>query len=104
LTITYDSTAVRELVAMDGTYPAVVAIDNARLEDPASYSVDVYVFGTANHEPVVIGTADSGFQIWCPRCDLVGKRVYGSFDVAQQYVARLRKDIAQECRSARRGA
>lgn len=66
--------------------------------------VDVHVFGTANHEPVVIGTVDAGFQIWCPRCDLVGRRIYGSFDVAQQYIAHLRKDIAPMCQSARRGA
>lgn len=66
--------------------------------------VDADVFGAANHDPVVIGTAEAGFQIWCPRCDLVGGRIYGSLDAAQRRIALLTKDIAPVCQELARAA
>jgi hypothetical protein len=66
------------------------------------YASDVYAFGDANHELLVVGSTEEGFCIWCRRCDRMGKRVYGSVSAAQQYVAWSRKDIAPACRSAER--
>ena len=48
----------------------------------ADYASDVYVFAYANHQLLVVGTAEEGFRLWCRRCDCMGKRTYRSSSAA----------------------
>jgi hypothetical protein len=81
---------------------AADAADVQSSTDAADFAADVYVFGDAGHQLLVVGTAAEGFRLWCRRCDRMGTRSYGSFSVAQHYVAAAKRDIAPACHAVER--
>lgn len=66
--------------------------------------LDAEVFGDANHELLVVGSAEEGFRLWCRRCDRLGDCTYGDFAGAAHCAAAVRKDIAPACRPRRSAA
>jgi hypothetical protein len=69
--------------------------------DPSS---DIDVFGDADHELLVVGTAEEGYRLWCRQCDRLGKCTYKELPVAQQCRAVLRRRGGVVCRSVERSA
>ena len=60
---------------------------------------DIYAFGDAHHQLLVVGTVEEGFRLWCKRCDRMGARIYDCLSVAQHHVTASKRDIAPMCRS-----